>query len=463
MIATHDRKGFEIPMQNRSAPQALRVLVVDDEINIRRTLALCLETDGHRVTAVSNAADAIAESERESFDLAFVDLRLGSDSGLELVPELLGRNPWLQVVIITAHGSIDSAVETIKRGAADYLTKPFTPAQVKLVTERVARLRALERQVAGLDGAAGSADGSFALQSNDPAMLRAINLARHVAPSETTVLIRGESGTGKTVIARAIHAWSNRATGPLATISCPSLSPQLLESELFGHAKGAFTGAVRDNPGRIASSDGGTLFLDEIGDLPLELQPRLLRFLQDRQYERVGESQTRQANVRVITATNLDLNAAVRAGKFREDLFYRIKVVELDLPALRDRREDIVPLAQNLLTELARGKQCVGFTDEAIVAIRNYRWPGNIRELRNVIERALIFCQSDRIGAEHLPPEFAAGQASAAQLGDPIPLEQLEELHIRRVLGRTRSLEEAANILGIDVATLWRKRRKYKL
>ena len=235
--------------------------MVDDEINIRKSLAIGLEADGHAVQAVSNAADAVAEAARQPFDLAFVDLRLGLTSGLDLVPDLLAQSPWTRVVIITAHGSIDSAVETMRRGASDYLTKPFTPAQVRLVVERAAKLRGLEQRVAALEGAAsatevGGEDDLLQLTSSPP-MQRAVALARRAAETDVTVLVRGESGTGKGVLARAVHGWSPRAASPFATVSCPTLSAQLLESELFGHAKGAFTGAVRDNPGRIAACDGG--------------------------------------------------------------------------------------------------------------------------------------------------------------------------------------------------------------
>ncbi|HEX4055420.1 MAG TPA: sigma-54 dependent transcriptional regulator [Tepidisphaeraceae bacterium] len=450
-------------MTNQSPAQSLNILVVDDEVNIRKTLAIGLEVDGHSTTAVGNARDAVAEAANQPFDLAFVDLRLGADLGSDLIPQLLAQSPWMRIVIITAHGSIDNAVETMKRGAADYLTKPFTPVQVKLVVERVARLRALEQQVAGLEEIVGQSSGEINLQSTDPAMQRMLNLARQVAPSDTTVLIRGESGTGKSVLARAIHGWSNRANKPMATISCPTLSAQLLESELFGHAKGAFTGAIRDNAGRIASSDGGTLLLDEIGDLPLPLQPKLLRFLQDREYERVGESRTRRADVRVIAATHVDLEAAVAAGTFREDLLYRVKVIQLDLPPLRDRPDDVAGFAERFLAELRRGRSIIGFTGEAMAALRSYRWPGNIRELHNVIERALLLCQTDQVGIEHLPAEVAGGRPAPPGVGDPVSLDQLEEMHIRRVLARSKSLDEAAKTLGIDVATLWRKRRKYGL
>ena len=447
---------------NSPIPPSLNILVVDDETNIRKTLAISLETDGHTVVAVSNARDALAEALRQSFDLAFLDLRLGATWGSDLIPELLAQSPWMRIVIITAHGTIDSAVETIKRGASDYLTKPFTPAQVKLVVGRVAKMRALEQQVAGLEGAlpAGNSDGAIATRS--AAMQRVLNLAEQVAGSDTTVLLRGESGTGKGVLARAIHAWSQRAKRQFGIVSCPALSPQLLESELFGHARGAFTGAIRDNPGRVASTDGGTLFLDEIGDLPLSLQPKLLRFVQDREYERVGESTARHADVRMIAATNVDLEAASRDGRFREDLLYRINVVQIDLPPLRERPEDIPDLADRFVAELRRGKTVDGFTDEAQAALRSYSWPGNVRELRNVIERALILCRGGQIGVEHLPASFASTRAdSEIAVGDSVSLDRLEETHIRRVLARAKSLDQAAEILGIDVATLWRRRKKY--
>jgi NtrC-family two-component system response regulator AlgB len=448
-------------MQETVRGQSLNVLVVDDEANIRKMLVTCLEVDGHQVVAVGNSRDALAEAARRSFDLALVDLRLGSDRGIDLIPALVGESPWMKVVVITAHGSIDSAVETMKRGAADYLTKPFAPAQVRLVTERVRQVRALEQRVAGLQGMLGESNPEVTLESNSPAMQRTLSLARQVAGSDANCLLRGESGTGKGVLAKAIHSWSERADKPFSTVSCPSLSAQLLESELFGHAKGAFTGAVRDNPGRIAASEGGTLFLDEIGELPLELQPKLLRFVQDREYERVGEAVSRRADVRVVTATNADLEAFVRTGRFREDLLYRINVVQIELPALRDRREDIGPLAERILAQLKREKSSVvGFTEEAAEAMQNYRWPGNVRELRNVVERAMILCRSERIGVEHLPAGFAP-QAPSEGLGDPIPLDRLEELHIRRILAASKSLDDAAKILGIDVATLWRRRKKY--
>jgi len=293
-------------------------------------------------------------------------------------------------------------------------------------------------------------------------MQRALNMARQVAPTEATVLLRGESGTGKTVLARAIHGWSPRVGKPFAVISCPTISPELLESELFGHVKGAFTGAVRDNPGRIASCEGGTLLLDEIGDLPLPLQPKLLRFLQDREYERVGDSATRKADVRILSATNTDLEKAVREGRFREDLLYRLNVIQVDMPALRDRMEDIPPIAERLLAFYGRihHRRFLGFSKEGREALLAYPWPGNLRELRNVVERASILCTSERVGIEFLPATVAPRDVSP-KVGDPLRLDRIEEEHIRRVVASSKSLQEAADILGIDQATLWRRRKQY--
>ena len=448
-----------MPPPGRSS---LRILIVDDEQGIRRTMSLCLEAEGHQVAAVGNIPDAIAEAKRLAFDLAFVDLRLGIASGLDLIPALLADSPWIKVVVITAYATVDTAVEAMRRGAADYLPKPFTPGQLLAATGKIVQLRALEHRLETLQ--AGRHEGALEvdLASASPAMQRAVALARDVAASDASVLIRGENGTGKGVLARAIHQWSVRAAKSMAVISCPSLSAELLESELFGHVKGAFTGAIRDNPGRIATSDGGTLFLDEIGDLPIQIQPKLLRFLQDREYERVGDAITRKADVRVITATNLDLDGAVQSGRFRQDLLYRLNVIQIDLPPLRQRSEDITALAVRLLAGFKGGHHIVGFTAEADQALRTYPWPGNVRELRNVIERATILCRSGHIGVEHLPAGFTPASPTC-NLGDLVSLEAIEEQHIRRVLAKVPTLEEAAKVLGIDYATLWRRRKKYGL
>jgi NtrC-family two-component system response regulator AlgB len=281
-----------------------------------------------------------------------------------------------------------------------------------------------------------------------------------VARREATVLLRGESGTGKSALARCLHEWSPRGAGPFATVSCPTLTAELLASELFGHAKGAYTGAVSEAQGRIEACEGGTLFLDEIGELPLEIQPKLLRFLQEKEYERVGETRTRKADVRIVAATHVDLHEAVRQGRFREDLYWRLDVVEIVLPPLRERREDIPDLARTLLSRLCRGGQELSFSPEGLEAVARRDWPGNLRELGNAIERAAVLCEGSELG-----PEAFGGsprhEAPAGRAGDRMPLEHLEELHIRRVLAATRTLEEASAVLGIDAATLWRKRKRY--
>jgi NtrC-family two-component system response regulator AlgB len=438
------------------------ILVVDDEINIRKILSVCLETEGHKVSAVSNFQDALAEASRKSFELAFIDLRLGTDDGLELIPALLATTPWLKIIVITAYASIDTAVEAMRRGATDYIPKPFTPAQINLTVRKVFEMRTLEQKVATLQEDLGRQHPEFDFSSTSPLMQKAVNLARQTAASEATILLRGESGTGKTVLARAIHSWSSRAAKPFSLVSCPSFSPELLESELFGHVKGAFTGAIRDHPGRIAASEGGTLLLDEISDLPLPLQPKLLRFVQEKEYERVGDSLTKKADVRLIAASNANLEDAVKEGRFREDLFYRLNVIQIEIPPLRERPDDVIALAERLLVFHGRNnhRSFLGFTEEAIQALAGNRWPGNVRELSNAVERAAILCRNDRIGLECLPANLLPRDFTL-KIGDPVTIEKIEEQHIRRVLANAKSLQEAAAILGIDQATLWRRRKKY--
>jgi two-component system, NtrC family, response regulator AlgB len=443
---------------------ALNILIVDDEMNIRKTLTLFLESEGHRVRSAGSFNEALCFNQAQTFDMAFVDLRLGTDSGLELIPVLLAASPWLKIVVITAYASIDTAVEAVKRGAADYIPKPFTPAQVKLAVDKISNLRTLEQRIENLKNDLGRLSPELDLSSESPLMLRTIETVKQVAVTDSTVLLTGENGSGKSVLARAIHSLSRRAERPFAEISCPSLSAELIESELFGHVKGSFTGAVKDTAGRIAACEGGTLFLDEIGDLPVSVQPKLLRFIQEKSYERLGDNITRKADIRLITATNTDLELAVKERRFREDLFYRLNVIQIVMPPLRERPEDIAPIASRLLAFISRDnhRPVQHFSDEAIDALKKYPWPGNIRELRNAVERASILCRSETVGIGYLP-EKITGARSPIRPGDRVSLEKLEEMHIRRVLSSTRSLQEASEILGVDQATLWRKRKRYSI
>jgi two-component system, NtrC family, response regulator AlgB len=449
----------------------MRILIVDDEANIRSTLRVALEAMGHQAAEAADRDSAVRQLEQASFELLLVDLRLGAESGFDLMEQVVRERSDLAVVIITAHATIDRAVEAMRRGAFDFLPKPFTPAQVRAVLERAERFKGLNRRVAGLEEQIRSEVPEVVLDSPDPELAAVLEQARRVASTDATVLIRGESGTGKGVLARQIHAMSRRSAGPFVTVSCPSLSAELLESELFGHARGAFTGAVRSTLGKVAAAEGGTLFLDEVGDLPLPLQPKLLRFLQDRRYERVGESQTRTASVRLIAATNRDLETEAASGRFRDDLLYRLNVVDLTLPPLRSR-SDLLDLADNLLVFFSRqtGRKIQGFSREARAALSNYSWPGNVRELRNALERAVLFVSSSQIELDDLPGRISTAAprpreqgSSPVEVGGPVTLEELETEHIRRILIATETREEAARILGIDPSTLYRKRKQLGL
>jgi NtrC-family two-component system response regulator AlgB len=441
------------------------LLLIDDEASLRRTLRTTLESMRHTVAEASSGEQAVNCLRKQHFDAAFLDLRLGRASGMELLPSLLREAPGLAVIVITAHATIASAVEAMRAGAFDYLPKPFTPDQLRVVLERWRQVHALRNKVANLEEQVRAATPEMDLHTEEPAMQQAVELAFQVAASEATVLLRGESGTGKGVLARSIHERSGRAAGPFVIVHCPSLSGELLESELFGHVRGAFTGAVQDTEGKVAAAEGGSLFLDEIGDMPAAVQPKLLRLLQDRSYERVGETKTRIANVRILAASNRDLAAEVAAGRFREDLYYRLNVIDIELPTLRRRPHDILPLARHLLSFFARqmGKAVRSFTPEAEAALLRHNWPGNVRELRNAIERGVILASGATLDRVHLPGQVGNPATPRIEVGSAVTLDALEAEHIRAVLTRSASLEDAAATLGIDPSTLYRKRKRYSL
>ncbi|MDH4655768.1 sigma-54-dependent response regulator transcription factor AlgB [Pseudomonas sp. JS3066] len=439
-----------------------RILLVDDEAAILRTFRYCLEDEGYSVATAASAAQAETILQRQVFDLCFLDLRLGEDSGLDVLAQMRVQAPWMRVVIVTAHSAVDTAVDAMQAGAADYLVKPCSPDQLRMAAAKQLEVRQLTARLEALEGEVRRAgEGLF---SQSPAMMAVLETARQVAGTDANILILGESGTGKGELARAIHGWSKRAKKAVVTINCPSLSADLMESELFGHNRGAFTGASESTLGRVSQADGGTLFLDEIGDFPLSLQPKLLRFIQDKEYERVGDPVTRRADVRILAATNLDLDEMVRDGRFREDLLYRINVIALSLPPLRERHEDILDLAERFLArfvgEYARPARA--FSEEATAALLNYRWPGNVRELRNVIERATIICNQERVEVSHLGLGDTP-TANAPRVGGPLSLEDLERAHIAGVLATSETLDQAARTLGIDASTLYRKRKLYGL
>jgi len=446
--------------------EPMNILLIDDDQSLRKSLRLGLEMMNHKVTEARDGAQAQELLGHRQFDVAFLDLRLGQEEGLDVLPALLKLAPGLSVIMVTAYATIETAVEAMRRGALDYLPKPFTPNQLRVVLERVSSLRRLRSHVEELEDQVRSSVPEADLQTQEQAMRQALDVAFKAAPSEATILLRGESGTGKGVLARAIHAHSNRASGPFVTVHCPSLLTELLESELFGHVKGSFTGAVQDAVGKVATAEEGTLFLDEIGELPPALQPKLLRLLQERQYERVGEARTRACDVRILAASNRDLQSAVAAGTFRTDLLYRLNVIEVVIPPLRQRPRDVLPLADHLLQFFARqaGKVIEGLTEEARDAFLRYPWPGNVRELRNAIERGVILAGSSQVGLAELPAQVGATlPPHAMAIGGDVTLEQLEAEHIRCVLASTPTMEQAASVLGIDPSTLYRKRKRYGL
>ncbi|HNW58511.1 MAG TPA: sigma-54 dependent transcriptional regulator [bacterium] len=443
-------------MNSRSAA---RVLVIDDELHILKTIGISLESIGFVVTLTSRPQDALEIAGRERFDLAFVDLRMQPIDGMEMLERLRRQDPDLTVVIITAHGTIDSAVEAVKKGAYHYLQKPFDLKELQIFAQKAWEHHQLTSEVRTLREQVTQPPATGEFITRNAEMLALLDLAGRLADSTMSVLIEGESGTGKELIAQFIHSRSARAAKPFVKINCAALPEELLESELFGHIKGAFTGATRDRQGRFELADGGTIFLDEVAEISPAIQAKLLRVIQSKEFERVGESVTRKVDVRIIAATNRDLDEALREGSFRDDLFYRLNAVRLKATALRQRPEDIPLLVHHFMRKF--GKEApLSISIEAMKALRLYRWFGNVRELENVMERAVLLAKSGTIELSHLPAEVQHADHEPVYA---ISLEEMEKRHIIQVLEHAHDYDEAARILGIDPATLWRKRKKYQL
>ena len=450
-------------------------LVIDDDKTFRDATCLLIDGEGHYAEAACSGESGLTELKEGKFDAVLLDLNLGSENGLDILEQILKREPHLPVIIFTAQGSVKNAVEAMRRGAVDFLEKPFTREQFHLVIARVQRFHQLSQNIQRLEREVKDSNAQspeILLDSETPLMKEVMETLLRAAKTPASILILGESGTGKSVIARAVHQQSHLAGKPFITVSCPSLSKELLESELFGHVKGAFTGALRDHWGKVKAAAGGTLFLDEIGDLPMEIQPKLLRLLQEREYERVGENVPRHAEVRIIAATSRELKRRVAEGAFREDLYFRLNVITAEMPPLRQRQGDLIRFARHYFEHFAVlcGRHLEGISEEASAAIEGYPWPGNLRELRNVIERAVIMAKGKRINLEDLPAELRGGPVvgpngsdASLQVGALVTMEKLEEAHLRKVLERTSNLAVAAQVLGIDQATLYRKRKRIGL
>lgn len=454
---------------------AAKILVVDDDAVARELLADALKKEGYDVEAFANGADVISRGRQGKVDLVLTDIRMGTVDGLTVLREFKQFSPDTSIVLLTAFGSLEGAIEGIKQGAFDYLAKPFRKEEIKLVVQRALDHCRLVRENARFREELKGKDEWSPLVGSSPAMLDVYKLVARVSESKSTVLLQGESGTGKELIARAIHANSPRRDKAFIPVNCGALPDTLLESEMFGHEKGAFTGAVGMKAGLFEAANGGTLFLDEIGELGTALQVKLLRVMQDQEVRRVGSTTSVKVDVRIIAATNRDLEQFVKDGKFRDDLYYRLAVVKITLPSLIDRKEDIPMLAHHFLQKCAAGAPLAvrGFLPETIALLKQYRWPGNVRELENAIERAVSLSHGPLLTPDDLPESIRQGVEQAAENrpvaghegGDVcLTLEEVEKRHLVRVLKETKGNKvKAAKILGIDRRTLYRMAERFGL
>ncbi len=456
-----------------------RVLVVDDEVVILRALERLLGRAGAHVVTMESGLEAVAAIGEEEIEIALLDIKMPHIGGLDLLRSIKEAHPDVEVVMMTAHATIETAVQAVKAGAYDYLTKPFPDvSEVVQVVQRAVERRRLQQQNRRLQAALDAKESFEGIVGGSAAMKEVFELVESVAYSSSTVMVTGESGTGKELVARAIHYRSPRRDGPFIPINCTAMPETLLESELFGHVKGAFTGATVTKKGLFEAADGGTLFLDEVGDLPASIQAKLLRVLQEGEVRKVGGNETVKVDVRVIAATHVDLDAARREGRFREDLYYRLNVIEIHLPPLAERLEDIPVLAHHFLKKFCEkeGKAIEGFTTGAMEVLTGYRWPGNVRELENVVQRAVVLCRGEAVDVEDLPkeltrqaeegpsPESAALSRLPFSKAKELATEAFEKRYLEAVLRRAGgNISEASRLAGMDRSNFRRVMKRYQL
>jgi DNA-binding NtrC family response regulator len=440
-----------------------RILVVDDERDICRALEFLLSREGYKVVTAYSGQDALKKIETEEFDLVITDLKMEGITGMEVLEKAVAMRPNLIVVIMTAFGSVESAVEAMKKGAGDYIMKPFINEDVKMTVKRLLEHKKVMMENIVLRQQLSQQFGCREFVGVSPQILSVFELLEKVIPTRSNILILGDSGTGKGLVAEVVHCNSQRKDKPFISINCSAIPENLLESELFGYRKGAFTGAASDKKGLITMADQGTLFLDEIGDMPLGLQAKILKVLETGEVFPIGETKPKYADIRLVAATNKNLEEQIQKGLFREDLYYRLNVIEVKIPPLRDRKEDIDVLARHFVgkysTENNKKINCI--TEEAMEVLLKYPWPGNIRELRNVIERAVVLAGSDKIGINELPEKLRIAKDGRSEGTLKAKLEYYEEKVIKEVLqSHNWNKEEVAKELDVDLATLYRKIKK---
>jgi len=462
---------LEVP-QRAGSSRALRVkpriTILDDEQRMVEIIGMVLRREGYEVRAHSDPAEALAALERETADLLLTDLRMPGMDGVEVLGRARALDPELPVILMTAHATIPTAIEAMKRGAFDYVEKPFDNAELKALVQRALELTRLSRENRYLRAELAQRHSLDAVVTESKAVREAFELAGRAAQSRSTVLVTGESGVGKELVARAVHYHSDRVGKPFIAVNCKSLAPGVLESEIFGHEKGAFTGAERARPGLFERADGGTLFLDEIGEIGSDFQVKLLRVLQERKLTRVGGSEEREVDVRVVAATNRDLKSEASEGRFREDLYFRLAVIPIHIPPLRERRADVLPLARHFLARwnAELGRSVHGWSDAVERFLLGYAWPGNVRELENTLERGVVLARGDTLDLDDLLVDPAEAESAPAASSDPQDLQAFLDVaaaeRIRAVLAESGGVRvEAARRLGIDRTTLYRLMRKY--